>query len=397
MGVYKRELKMLSFSSVKHHVETTCGWRYVFEQLAGDALMPAMQAKPNDHVNCPLPSHGGAEDFRFMIGWDQPGHRAGKAICTCQPKGIDGFSLLRELGLGTNKDVLTAVATASGYLADSSGRVPKVQPRPVQPVAKGPDPSWTRAKAAGRAKLYARLWGEAFRLDHPDAEVGRRYLENRGIDLKGILPHVRFHPSMQLRTREGVSNWPCLLFEISQPNGQRAGLHRVFLDYEGNKAPVVKPKRYTPFIPEMGYTGCAARVITVDDCETLNISEGPEKTLVAYLCTGETAWCTLDTTRMKELIVPTYFKKVRIWADNDREKVDPKTGQISGRAGQKAAFALAERLVKEGFIVEVMVPNREPGVDWNDLYDRVIKLMSFKKRLPLARWMSEREILSATG
>lgn len=397
MGVYKRELKTLSFSSVNHHVQATCGWRHVFEQLAGDALGPAMQAAPNVHVSCPLPSHGGADDFRLMIGWNQPGHRAGKAICTCHPKGLDGFDLLYELGLGSKKDVLFAVATACGYLADSSGRVPKVQPRSVQPVAKGPDPSWNPAKAKGRARLYAKLWGEAFRLDHPEAAIGLRYLNKRGIELRGVLPHVRFHPAMQIRTKEGTSTWPCLLFDISQPNGQRAGLHRIYLDYEGNKAPVPNPKRYTPFIPEMGYAGCAARVITVDDCETLNISEGPENTLVAYLCTGETAWCTLDTTRMKQLKVPTYFKRVRIWADNDKERVDPKTGETIGRAGQDAAYALADRLVKEGFIVEIMIPNREPGVDWNDLYDAVIKLMSFKKRLPLARWMSQRETLSATG
>lgn len=393
MGVYKEKRPPISFANVRHHVETTCGWRYVFEQLAGDALTPAMQAKPNVHVQCPLPSHGGAEDFRFMVGWDQPGQRAGKAICTCQKRGIDGFNLLKELGLGTIKDVLNAVAATSGYLADSSAKFRRVQPRKPVPAAKGPDPSWTQAKASGRAKLYARLWSEALRLDHPDAEIGRRYLEKRGIDLKGILPHVRFHPSMQIRTQEGVSYWPCLLFDISQPNGQRAGLHRVFLDHEGNKAPVIKPKRYTPFIPEQGYAGCAARVVTVDDCETLNISEGPENTLVAYLCTGETVWCTLDTTRMKELIVPTFYKKVRIWADNDAEKVDRFTGEVTGQAGQKAAYALADRLVKEGFTVEILIPP-EPGVDWNDLYLRTIKLFSFQKRLPLARWMSETHLLS---
>lgn len=35
MGVYKGKKKPLFFSDVERHVQTTCGWRHVFEQLAG--------------------------------------------------------------------------------------------------------------------------------------------------------------------------------------------------------------------------------------------------------------------------------------------------------------------------------------------------------------------------
>lgn len=379
MGIYK-ERQSISFADVKTHVDDTCGWRYVFDQLAGDSLAPAMQAKPNVHVDCPLPSHGGKNDFRLMTGWDHPGHRAGKSICSCQPKGLDGFNLLHQLGLyGSLKDTLYAVAAASGYLGDVSAPKPRPQPLKPKKASKGPDPDWNENKAKGRARIYAKLWGEAYRLDNPAAELGRRYLKSRGLDLPGVLPNIRFHPNMQVRTQEGVSYWPCLLFDISQPNGQRAGLHRIYLDLDGKKAPFPNPKRYTPFVPEKGYEGCAARVVTVDDCTTLNVSEGPENTLVAYHCTAETSWCVLDTSRMKSLKVPAFFKKVRIWADND-----------ANGAGAIAAVALANRLLLEGFEVEVLMPQDEPGVDWNDLFvQKLVSIFSLPKRLPYVRWMAD--------
>lgn len=370
----------ITFADVKTHVDDTCGWRYVFERLAGDILAPAMQAKRNIHVDCPMPSHGGKDDFRFMDGWDQPGYRAGKSICSCQPKGIDGFNLLHELGLYSSlRDALFAVADASGFTEEALAPKANPQPRNARPVSKGPDPNWTESKAKGRAKLYARIWNEAVRIDHPAAFIGRQYLKSRGLDLPGVLPNVRFHPNMQVRTQEGVSHWPALLFDISQPNGVRAGLHRIFLNYDGSKAPFPNPKRYTPFIPEKGYEGCAARVITVDDCTTLNVSEGPENTLVAYHSTGETSWCVLDSTRLKSVRVPSFFKKVRIWADNDADG-----------AGAIAACTLANRLLAEGFEVEVMMPNAEPGVDWNDLFaSKAVSVWSLPKRLNFLRYYAD--------
>lgn len=397
MGVYKGKRKPLLFSDVEHHVQTTCGWRHVFEQLAGDALSLAMQAPPNMHVDCPLPSHGGEDDFRLMVGWDQPGYRAGKAICTCHPKGLDGFNILKELGLGTFKDVLEAVARVSGYLSDSSGKLSVVQVRKPAPRPKAPATSWTQVKADFRKELYRKLWSEAYRLDRPEAVNGLAYLENRGINLKGVLTSIRYHPCMQVKTKTGLQEWPALICRIASPNGQGAGLHRIFLNHDGTKAPIPNPKRFTPFIPKTGYAGCAARIVTVDDCDVLNVSEGPENTLVAYLCTAQTAWCTLDSTRMKELQVPRVFKTVRIWADNDKEVVNRSTGEVTGQVGQKAAFELADRLVKEGFDVEIMIPP-ESGVDWNDLFvSQGIRHLPFQERLPYARMLAETQWLSAAA
>lgn len=375
----------LTFDQVRDHVDSTHGWRYVFEALAGEALGPAMRAKRSDHVDCPFPSHGGKGDFRLNPGWDQPGRSSGWGICTCAPRGLDGFDILYRLGLySTTGEALKAVAALTG-LSDSDS-APKARPirQPIRQQAKGPDPEWTPGKSAGRAKLYDQWWSEGLRLDHPEAEIGRIYLRNRGIDLKGVLPNVRFHPRMRVITGGQVSYWPALLFDISQPNGKRAGLHRVFLSDAGKKAPFPKPKRFTPFIPQEGYQGCAARVVTVDDCTTLNIAEGPENTLVAYLCTAETSWCTLDSTRLKQLKVPAFFKKVRIWADNDAKG-----------AGAQAASALCNRLLAQGFEVEIMMPWAEPGVDWNDLFVSTnASVVSLSQRLTLMRRYAEPEGLA---
>ena len=73
------------------------------------------------------------------------------------------------------------------------------------------------------------------------------------------------------------------------------------------------------------------------------------------------------------------------------------TGEVTGQAGQKAAFELADRLVKEGFEVEIMIPP-ESGVDWNDLFvSQGIRHLPFQERLPYARSLAETQWFSAAA
>lgn len=376
--------KLPTFAEVTKRVEETCGWPYVYAVFAGEALGPAMRAKPNDHVECPFPSHGGENDFRFTNNWDVPGDKwAGKAICTCEPRLMDAYVILHKLGLfGSKLDALNAVAALVG-LSDTEG-APKAQPVPIMPVRapRRAVQNWTPALSKRRQGLYSQLWKEAYRLDHPEARIGRVYLLNRGIDLSNVLVNIRYHPAVFYGKKDGGKEkifFPALLFDVSLPNGERGGLHRIFLDEFGFKAPVEDAKKLMPYIAESGYTGCAARVVTVDDCPVLNVAEGPENSLVAYLCTGETAWCAIDTSRLKSLKVPKFFRKVRIWADNDTK-----------HAGAIAVSKLVNRLVAEGFEVEVMMPNGKPGEDWNDIFisSRAMSV-SLAKRLPYMRMFAE--------
>jgi hypothetical protein len=88
---------------------------------------------------------------------------------------------------------------------------------------------------------------------------------------------------------------------------------------------------------------------------TLMVGEGIETCLAAMMATGQPAWAALSTSGLTALMLPAIVRDVVIIADNDR----------SG-AGQRAAYAAAQRWVAEGRAVKVAMPI-DSGTDMADV------------------------------
>ncbi len=66
--------------------------------------LESFSERPNVHVNCPFPNHGGAKDFRFD---NKDGN--GSYICNCS-SGADGFNAIATFHSIENKDAIKMVA-----------------------------------------------------------------------------------------------------------------------------------------------------------------------------------------------------------------------------------------------------------------------------------------------
>jgi putative DNA primase/helicase len=86
----------------------------------------------------------------------------------------------------------------------------------------------------------------------------------------------------------------------------------------------------------------------------LGIAEGIETALGALKRTGVPTWAAYSATLLEQFQPPETVKKIVIFGDNDESFT-----------GQKSAFVLAHRLKREGFDVEVRIPDCV-GTDWAD-------------------------------
>ena len=140
---------------------------------------------------------------------------------------------------------------------------------------------------------------------------------------------INCHPAMVLPVRNGT--------------GQIVSAHRTFLDFNGNKASVVSPKKLMP--------KCAASIagaaVRLYPCDTrLAVAEGIESALAAHIQTGWPVWAAISASGLKSLEIPAGVVEVQIFADHDI-------------AGLDAAQALQHRLQGEGRTVTLIVPEGE--------------------------------------
>ena len=117
------------------------------------------------------------------------------------------------------------------------------------------------------------------------------------------------------------------------------------------------------------------------------VTEGIEDGLAVTQATGLPSWAALSAGGMKKLILPANAKKVFIFSDSDAVKKD-NPQHVTSLVGQKAAKALAERLVNEGRNVTIVYPveqtDRPDKVDFNDLLKQDKTGQSIRDRLETA-------------
>lgn len=267
----------------------------------------------------PCPSCGGTDRFRFD-------DKDGRGTWFCSHCGAgDGFALLNIVFgwsfVQAAKEVDRVIGTVQ------PGPVPRERTEESKlralrevwvgsrPVTKG-DPVWT-------------------------------YLNSR-IDIDVIPGDLRFHPAL---SHSDGGRHPAMLALMRYPNGEAASIHRTYLTEDGRKAAVSEVKKFMAGKPlptasiRLGTAGLS-----------VGIAEGIETALAASRWFMEPVWAASNATLLEAWVPPAGVRRVLIAGDNDKSFT-----------GQASAFVLARRLVRDGFEVEVRIPEHQ-GADWADIH-----------------------------
>ena len=180
------------------------------------------------------------------------------------------------------------------------------------------------------------------------------YLARRGLSFEGAaslrwLPKFPYYHDDKSKTEH-----PVMLALFVGPDRAKHTIQYTYLDTNGRKAEVPKPRKLAPAqIPHGGAVRLAA------SADTMGISEGVETALAATKMFDVPVWSALSAGGLIKWQPPVGVRHVIVFGDND-----------ANATGQAAAWALAHRLMAEGLHAEVRIPD-EAGTDWNDVLEGV--------------------------
>lgn len=271
--------------------------------------------------HCPCPMCGGKDRFRF----DNKQGR-GTWICTHCGAG-DGYALLQGIHGWMFKEAAREVEQIAGF-----GEAKQVQ---------------KQSDDAKKMATIKRTWDAALPVAKGDPVW--KYL-NKRVGLEIVPASLRHHPALSYIDDDGeITYHPALVAIITYPDGKAAGMHRIYLTSDGNKAPVDKPKKLMPGRPLQ-----TASVKLGAVSETVGISEGIETALAASMRFSVPVWSCISTSGLESWKPSEGIKRVIVFGDNDKSF-----------AGQASAYAIAKKLANDGLSVEVRIPETA-GTDWAD-------------------------------
>jgi putative DNA primase/helicase len=165
-----------------------------------------------------------------------------------------------------------------------------------------------------------------------------RYLWARGITI--LPPAIRYLPmgDPYARHRSG-SRRPVMVAAVQHVEHGIVGAHRTWLAIDGSAKASLNPVRLST-----GPIGGGA-VRLAPAAETMMVGEGVETCLAAMVATGHPAWAALSTAGLCALTLPPLVREIVILADHDQNG-----------AGERAAYAVADRWLAEGRRVRIALP-----------------------------------------
>jgi len=169
---------------------------------------------------------------------------------------------------------------------------------------------------------------------------------NRRIGIDKMPTDLQFHPGLK-HSEGGV--YPAMVALMRYPDGTAASIHRTYLTVDGHKAPVQDVKKFMQGKPLQ-----TASVHLGAIAPRMGVGEGIETALAASRRFGVPVWAATNAVLLEAWMPPAGVIEVLIAGDND-----------TSYTGQAAAFALAKRLRREGYAVEVHIPG-VAGTDWAD-------------------------------
>lgn len=267
------------------------------------------------NIHGPCPICGGSDRFRFDDNLN------GSFYCNQCGAG-DGITLLQKVHGWTAKKAMDEVDRIVGNI----------------PIAAEAKPERTEAD---KRRYMAELWKGSRPVSEGDPVW--KYLTRRCGDIQGVLDDIRFHPALR-HSVDGTTH-PAMLAMMGWDGKKFSGIHRTWLTEDGFKAPV-DPVR-------MSFaTSGPVRLGPVMEC--MGIAEGIETAICAGHRFGLPVWSGICANGIESFQPPQGASSILICGDNDENFV-----------GQNAAFTLAKRLRREGFKVQVEIPD-VVNTDWAD-------------------------------
>lgn len=280
----------------------------------------------NKHGPCPV--CGGKDRFRFD---DKAGN--GTFICSHCGAG-NGVKLVQLLKRCEFKE---AAREIEKHIGDA----------PIMPTSSG-----QRQDDQKRRDEMSALWKRAVPITLDDA--AGRYL-NRRVGLSSFPLALRQVADERYAEAGQRPTWhPAMIARVDPSDqarvaGERAAIHRTYLNTDGGKADVASPRKMMGAMP----TGAAVRLMPHENI--LGIAEGIETALSASLLFNVPVWAALTADLLQAWEPPAGVETVMVFGDTD-----------VSMTGQAAAYALGRRLKVKGLTAIVELPQRW-GSDWNDV------------------------------
>lgn len=309
-------------------------------------------ANPGKHVTCPF--HGGEDDFRlFDDALTSNPKSKHAAICTCGNFSHIDLVLKAEGKAAVDIDVVNMLADVAGMDASNE---------PVKPLAKEKD--------GGGSKYPAFALSQS----RPVDGVALRYLQNRGLSAiaENLPDAIRCLSDAEYQTRgETVFKGDCLVAKCTYPDGDLAGIIRIFLSPEGGKADIKdsngkavdpKPMAGQKNGRQKPLKGSAVRMPGQGSIE--HVGEGIETMLAVKSVLPEPVAACGTAALLSGFEPSPDTQAAIIWSDKDKSTT-----------GQKHASKLVDKLREQGIPAVMMVPpyaleDGAKGVDWLDVFNR---------------------------
>lgn len=325
-------------STIKNVLNKAEGrWPFLLEKLGINTSYLT-----NKHGPCP--ACGGKDRFRFD-------NKDGRGTFYCNHCGSgDGFKLLQLYHGWSFPDTLNHVAEVLGHKSTYYDK-PKYISHDVNKI---PQPNvLTNDEICKRKKHLSSTWQTGRVISQNDPVDC--YLRNRGIILMDYPSVLRFHPRLPCydENKNLLGYFPAMLGLVQKHDSRSVTIHRTYLE-NGYKANLPKPKKLMMPIRPGATKGAAIKLFQPIDGR-LVLAEGIETALAVYIATQIPVWATISAGGMENIKLPDSVSKVIIAADHDE----------TGR-GQKAAFILSQRLLREGRSVKRVMPPKI-GYDFADM------------------------------
>lgn len=170
---------------------------------------------------------------------------------------------------------------------------------------------------------------------------------NRRTGIAVVPTDIKYHPSLY---HSDGGQHPTMVSILRGHDGTGVTVHRTYLTSGGEKANLNPSKK---FMAGKRLNGGAVRLSRV--AEKIGIAEGIETALAASQRFGVPVWAATNATLLEQFLPPEGVKAVWVMGDND-----------SSYTGQAAAFNLAKRLIRDGYAVDLSIP-QNADTDWCDV------------------------------